>query len=107
MLGKCKIKALEAILSMENEVLTDDLANGHRDLIALYVAMIADFAGFIRWQARQAAAAGVTPKELRESVRLGVDFSDKSGLVSASLTVALDNIEQLKDGAKKKGDTSG
>jgi len=52
MLAQRKSRALEAILSMESEVLTDDLANGHRDLIALYASLIVDFADFIQWQVR-------------------------------------------------------
>ncbi len=53
-LAKRKARALEAILAMESEVLTDDLTSGHQDLITLYVSLIADFVGFTQWQIRQA-----------------------------------------------------
>ena len=104
MLARRKSRALEATLSMESEVLTDDLANGHRDLIALYASLIADFAGFIQWQVRQ--AAGATPKQLRESVCLGADLSDENGFVSFILTVVTENVEPLKDKIGRKGGIS-
>jgi len=107
MLARRKSRALEAILSMESEVLTDDQANGHRDLIALYASLIADFAGFIQWQVRQAAAAGATPEQLRESVRLGADLSDENGFVSSILAVVMENIVPLKDKAEPDGSPSG
>ena len=96
-LANCKTKALEAILSMESEILTDDLANGHRDLIALYVSLIADFTNFIKWQARQAAAVGATAEELRESISLGADLSDKSAFLSSILAIVTEHIAYLKE----------
>jgi len=107
MLARRKSRALEAILSMESEVLTDDLANGHRDLIALYASLIADFAGFMQWQIWQAAAAGATREQLRESVRLGADLSDNKGFVSSILAVVTQNIVPVKDKVEPNGSPSG
>ena len=95
-LAKSKARALEAILAMESEVLADDLTSGHQDLIALYVSLISDFVGFTKWQIRQAAAAGVSTKGLRDAVRLGADLGDGNGLVSSILAVVTEQISLLK-----------